>query len=169
MPNHATNNTAIVGSRENLTRFLAEAFTDGQIDFEKIIPQPENIERGGCSGTHEDGVVCWYHWNVNNWGTKWNAYHGNEPEVRATEGDFGEPEGTLVMLLRFDTAWSAPTPIFQAIEEKWDVEVHVLTEDEGGFPDTEYGDPYRYYSKQIVHSPWSMGDEVPLTELTTTA
>lgn len=41
------------------------------------------------------GFLCWYDWQIEKWGTKWNAY---EPEAR---------DG----LVRFQTAWSAPHPV----------------------------------------------------------
>lgn len=73
------------------------------VDFNMIIPQPDNIEKGDCSGTHDEGVVCWYRWNVDNWGTKWGAY----------DAEIGEET------LKFDTAWSHPTPIIAVLAERF--------------------------------------------------
>ena len=77
------------------------------VDFEILIPQPENIEKGGCNGTHEDGVICWYSWSIENWGTKWNAY---DASVEAVEGD--------LIKIEFDTAWSHPAPIIEPLGAK---------------------------------------------------
>jgi len=44
MPNHETNNVLIIGEPNQVAAFVEEAFTDGRIDFEKIVPTPENIE-----------------------------------------------------------------------------------------------------------------------------
>jgi len=162
MPNHETNNVVIIGAPENIRRFAAEAFiqpgatypNDPEavntasipiLNFDLIVPEPENIERGGCNGQHEDGVICWYTWHLENWGTKWGAYSHEHYELRWFEryaaGD--EPREVYGRIdLRFETAWSQPTPIFQAIEQRWDVAVHCVTQDEGGYPDVEYGDPY---------------------------
>ena len=160
MPNHETNNVVIIGKPENIQRFVAEAFIHpGQpfprdpeglvndkdfplIDFELIVPPPPNIETGGCNGQHEEGVVCWYTWNLENWGTKWGAYSQDHFAVRYFDSG-NEVEGVYGRVdLRFDTAWSQPTPIFEAIQTRWDLVVHAVTQDEGGFPDTEFGNPY---------------------------
>lgn len=140
MPNHETNYVVVVGEPAAIQRFLAEAFTDGEhdeparvLDFNSILPQPEGIETGGCSGNHPEGVVCWYEWNSANWGTKWGAYSHRELLVTGTEAQ-------LEVRLVFDTAWTQPTPIFVAIEERWGVEVNAITLDEGGAPPEFYGD-----------------------------
>jgi hypothetical protein len=159
MPNWETNNTIIIGAPENIRRFVAEAFVHpGQpypgstedintksiplLSFELIVPSPPNKEVGGCDGEHEDGVVCWYQWNLENWGTKWSSTEHTYFNLRWFEkyGESREVYGRVDLV--FETAWSAPTPIFEAIEKRWDVTVHCVTQDEGGFPDVEYGDPY---------------------------
>ncbi len=48
-------------------------------DFNKVIPQPENIFRGDLGRKEEEkckleGRPTWYSWNTENWGTKWNSY-----------------------------------------------------------------------------------------------
>lgn len=72
-----------------------------------VIPQPVNIEKGGCSGRHEPGIICWLDWSINNWGTKWNAYDTKIEEIAG---------GTVT--LRFDTAWSHPFPVIEALSVK---------------------------------------------------
>jgi Ferredoxin-like domain in Api92-like protein len=57
------------------------------------------------------GADSWYDWAVKNWGTKWNA-------CRAEINEILEDDGTVE--ISFDTAWSAPFPIFQAIAAKFD-------------------------------------------------
>lgn len=63
------------------------------IDFEKIIPMPSGVD--------------WYHWSVENWGTKWNAYHdyGYHPDC----DDY----------LEFETAWAAPHPVVKKLSEMY--------------------------------------------------
>jgi len=56
------------------------------------------------------GAESWYDWSVDNWGTKWNARHTKIEE-------FPEEEGRVD--IQFDTAWSAPFPVFQAIAAKF--------------------------------------------------
>lgn len=162
MPNHETNTVVVVGKPENVEKFRAEAFTDDKIDFELITPPPTNIETGGCSGTHAPGVVCWYTWNLENFGTKWNAY-GHQPvtygKYKGYLGDEDDDSDEEVVYGRldfvFETAWSQPTPIFAKIEERWDVQVHAVTQDEGGFPDVEYGQPYdrEYLEREVKITP----------------
>lgn len=50
------------------------------------------------------GCIGWYDWCIANWGTKWDAYdivgpHGNKTSAFIT----------------FDTAWSPPTPVLEAL------------------------------------------------------
>jgi hypothetical protein len=96
------------------------------VDFAMVIPEPENIFHGGCDGQHphrdESGreLVCWYSWNVDAWGTKWNAY---SPEVEPTEGD--------LCRVKFQTAWSHPFPVVEALALKFpDEEIYVEYADE---------------------------------------
>ena len=57
---------------------------------------------------HQDcGHIYWYDWNIDNWGTKWNAY--------------GQPKGgfsTKATSFKFQTAWSHPEKMIKAISEK---------------------------------------------------
>lgn len=78
------------------------------VDFSMVIPEPPNLEQGGCNGTHEPGIICWYRWNVEAWGTKWNGY---ETTVEPIEGD--------LCRLTFDTAWSHPEPVIDALSMKF--------------------------------------------------
>jgi hypothetical protein len=55
------------------------------------------------------GGETWYDWNVAHWGTKWNAC---ECEFDA---DLERQEGEVTIEIRFDTAWSAPLPVFDAL------------------------------------------------------
>lgn len=98
MPNHIT--TEIVGPQQALACLLDDA---GNVDFNYLIPEPPNLETGGCSGEHAPGVICWYSWHIENWGTKWNAY------------DYTVEPGKL----RFDTAWSHPMPVMRALAAKY--------------------------------------------------
>lgn len=141
MPDWTTNYVTVTGDEANIDRFIIEAFeedaelTEGRrIDFARIVPQPANIETTGCSGQHAEGEVCWYTWNGENWGTKWNACNTRDFNRVAPEQ----------VNFRFDTAWCAPSPIFDAIKERWAVKVHVISLDEGGGETEEYGQPHEY-------------------------
>lgn len=94
------------------------------VDFALLIPEPPNIEKGGCSGTHDPGVICWYSWNITNWGTKWNGYRLVGPTVLE--------DGRLEY--RFETAWSHPYPVIKALSEAFPqslIEVEYADEDFG--------------------------------------
>ena len=49
------------------------------------------------------GVASWYSWRIRAWGTKWNAY----------DIEFGQNE------VSFDTAWSPPVPVIEALAAKY--------------------------------------------------
>lgn len=170
MPNHDTNYCVFIGTEEKIKTFreaVIRPMTEGDgeyFDFNAIVAQPPNIEVGGCTGHHEPGVVCWYEWNREHWGTKWSAYSFDSDSV--VECDYSE--GRL-LYLTFDTAWGPPTPIFAAIEEKFGLQVHVHTEDEGGFEMPEYGEPERFLEitkTRLVYdeSIGKYGDERPATD-----
>ena len=116
MPNHIT---IVINAPEEVIAALVDQEAERVVDFNRLVPQPENIEKGDCSGKHAPGVVCWYEWNVKYWGTKWNAYG---EEVRSpTE-------------LKFETAWSHPVPIIQALHNRFPsatIDVRFADEDLG--------------------------------------
>lgn len=73
----------------------------------------------------ECGHASWYSWSLANWGTKWNAY---SCEI------IGEDDERLDF--RFDTAWSPPEPVFEALAERpecADLEIIIRGFDEGWF------------------------------------
>lgn len=101
MPNHVTNRIKITGDPDTVKRVMYAVKNEsgiGTIDFEKIIPIPENIYRGGLSREEFKlyGKNNWYDWCISNWGTKWSAY-GYEKDC-----DYSNAEE-----LRFLTAWAA--------------------------------------------------------------
>lgn len=112
MPNHVTNIIKLNGDRKQISELLEQIQNDehglGTIDFEKIIPMPENIYRGnlGREETNLYGKNNWYDWCISNWGTKWSAY-GYEKDC-----DYSNAEE-----LRFLTAWAAPHPVIQRLSE----------------------------------------------------
>lgn len=97
MPNHITNIITFSGDESRIRTMLKEVQSDeigiGSVDFNKIIPMPDNVDS--------------YNWAIANWGTKWNSYGYTE------ETDF--KDGKLTFL----TAWSAPHPILQKLSEMY--------------------------------------------------
>lgn len=143
MPNHVTN--VITASKEVISSMLN---ADRQVDFCIIIPRHEDLSLDGsdgisCSAEWMAQHVCegkplfstitamdmaddelnqffmmvkskrkhgFYHmmdYAISAWGTKWNAY---DCDIKETEA-------------RFDTAWSHPDPVIQALSKKFPSEV----------------------------------------------
>lgn len=144
MPNHVTN---IVKSSPRVISAMVRSLTDEEkdnatefekdsnkiaVDFGLLIPQPDYVFRGNCDHRHphvdkETGKVysdCWLSWNRQNWGTKWNAYSAEVSPVAE--------DGTQT--LKFETAWSHPVPVMEALTNKFpdeQIEVKYADEDFG--------------------------------------
>ena len=104
MPNHITNKIQFYGEKNDISKVLELIKgEDEYIDFNKIIPMPNNIYQGnlGIEERKKYGKNNWYDWSIANWGTKWGAYYS-----RLDEKDNA---------LYFDTAWSSPIPILDAL------------------------------------------------------
>ncbi|MDR0884522.1 MAG: hypothetical protein LBN05_07965 [Oscillospiraceae bacterium] len=114
MPNNITNKLNIICDeerrREILEAIKLEKHGLGSIDFEKIIPMPEDIFRGDITfGDFQNRPTDnWYDWSIANWGTKWNSY-GYE--------DFTDYDGGSE--IQFHTAWSSPEPVMQRLSEMY--------------------------------------------------
>jgi len=117
MPNHITNYLTITHSDAKKLEWLLSCFVkDGvgqevSLDFNKIIPQPENLFKGNLGQAEEEyckknNIPNWFDWNVSNWGTKWNSYSGEVLESKKDK-----------IICRFDTAWNPPNPIFERLKE----------------------------------------------------
>jgi hypothetical protein len=103
------------------------SFADGAVmDDDKLealleAANPEALQGGKAmkKALEETGFVSWYDWSIEKWGTKWNAYSfrrlADEPSA-----------------FKFDTAWSPPVPVFQALAERFpNLGIHVASFDEG--------------------------------------
>lgn len=137
MPNHCTNLLSCTSN--DLGKVLKPYMTeDGKnIDFNKILPMPEGIEKSvelssieiiTSDNTQEAmearkkeretlaeenkekyGFESWYDWSVENWGTKWNAYNcwTLEEGSGLTIDDISD--------LGFQTAWSPPLNVIREL------------------------------------------------------
>lgn len=98
MPNWVNNIVKVEGAADLIESFFDKVTNeDGRFTFENII-SPEGVD---------DYDKTWYSWNINNWGTKWDAcnpFHENS-------GDYAEIE--------FNTAWSVPTPVWEAMAAQY--------------------------------------------------
>ena len=108
MPNWITN---VIQAPENVINALIspadEQHREPYVDFNNIIPMPENVFRGDLGAKEKDlfpGELNWYGFGIANWGTKWNAGQ----TVRISNDK-----------VSFQTAWSHPEPIIQALSEKF--------------------------------------------------
>lgn len=139
MPNWVYNSLHIDGSKEDMAK-LKEEFTKphpifsysesdkwihidgtwnmsegGEYSFRNIV-MPNDLE---WYHTGEN----WYHWNIENWGTKWDM----------SDVDILEDTETSV-LLTFSTAWSPPLAVFGALCEKYpNVSFSMSYEEEQGW------------------------------------
>ena len=90
-------------------------------DFNKIIPQPDNIFNGDLGSKEiqmckEQGRPNWSDWNRENWGTKWNSYSYNKVSWNVFE---------------FDTAWNGVPELIRVMSEKIpDIEIGYMYADE---------------------------------------
>ena len=87
--------------------------TEYAIDFNKIIPEPE--DESECPDEYkvnkESHVELlkdkpwfdWYKWHIDHWGTKWGAY------------DCYTKIGKTYILFVFNTAWTVPIPIIKRL------------------------------------------------------
>ena len=134
MPNWVYNTMTVTGAEETVARFIEdvakprpfkvkdteddlviEEKSNGPLSFWSTLA-PENIE-GYFRGTN------WYNWNIENWGTKWDAQFSEFD-------DYGNGQACY----SFSTAWSSPDGFYKAASKKWPtLEFSVYWEEEQGF------------------------------------
>ena len=123
MPNWVYNNIHIDGDKEKVTDLLAllampyKGIDNGVINFLNLIAPPEeHWDAYNCGNVSfedkEQNPYNWYDWNTRNWGTKWNAC-GDDGYLVTDD----LPDGTLHAHIRFDTAWSPPEAVINALAE----------------------------------------------------
>lgn len=114
MPNWVSNSVSVRGSTEDLAKFRELAKGKGS---------PTGIENGKLIYDKGTGALSfwnfiepedkehyftgdnWYNWNVENWGTKWDASDSAVSSVDTPEGLF----------YTFETPWGIPEPVFRAM------------------------------------------------------
>ncbi len=116
MPNWISTKIKFSGDEKQISAVLSKIKGDKEIagggypwiDFNKLIPMPENIYKGnlGMAEREKYGEDNWYDWSVENWGTKWNASDAVPSSVVPNEYEY-----------YMDTAWSFPTPIIEKLSE----------------------------------------------------
>ena len=106
MPNWTENNVLFVGKKKQLKTLKTMLKSkDNDFDFNNIVPMPKNIFRGLLGREEEEkyGKNNWYHWSIDNWGTKWNAVDTTVEENGST------------LSYNFMTAWDCPREIVDAL------------------------------------------------------
>lgn len=145
MPNYVSNRIRVRGERgavEALVHKAGSAREGAVVSLGAFVPQPPDLNQGGCSHPHrygsytEEDLKCWYPWNVTNWGTKWDATNsrvryeeaGALNQLAEAAGPVPEVEAVLL----FETAWSPPTPVLEAMTAQHpDVDIEHEWLDEG--------------------------------------
>jgi hypothetical protein len=127
MPNWVSNQITITAkSKTELDLFVAKAKgaeskilekdSDSLLHFGAFIhPSDEELEK-----YNEEG---WYDWNVENWGTKWDACYIDTTRIFDTRFSYS-----------FQTAWSIPEPVFTAMAEQHpELTFEIWSEEEQGW------------------------------------
>ena len=123
MPNHVTNRIYCENAfRERIVEKLVSVDKEGKkyVDFNNLIQTPKYIYQGdfGEEERKKYGKNNWYDWNIENWGTKWNAY-----ETEITE-DY----------IQFRSAWNPPIPVLKKLSSLFpETKIVILMHDEGFF------------------------------------
>ncbi len=148
MPNWCNNFVSIRGPKESLQK-LKEAY-DNQEFCNAVIPVPEDLKivAGSVCDPVEQakleadtrrnievyGYGNWYDFCVNRWGTKWDIGGDGGADL----DDDGE-----CLTMSFDSAWSPPTGIYEALTEQgYTVEAYYYESGMAfcGVYNSEYGD-----------------------------
>ena len=105
-----------ITSREDLTTFLEKRSPKLDTDELSWRQMGDRYE----SNMTKYGHKTWYSWCCDKWGTKWNSYNmGVISECDPFE-------------ITFETAWSAPTPIYEALQEMFpELTIEAFWSDEG--------------------------------------
>tara|TARA_R110002124_G_scaffold186435_1_gene353903 strand:+ start:570 stop:1022 length:453 start_codon:yes stop_codon:yes gene_type:complete len=140
MPNWCSNEVQIDGNEKDIAKFKEECFTDHKgvavLDFSKVLPEPD-YDKPKKDGTHNNGVQTepssvmpdWWTWRNDNWGTKWNLVPNHDGDLTAY---MTVEDGEDYISLEFDTAWSPPSGIYEAIVEKYpDLDINWFYREDG--------------------------------------
>lgn len=135
--------------RSFLTGEVTTRVSESPISFNNLIPFPTE-PNSYWDYTDENGKLQqkWYYWNLENWGTKWDAY----------EEDFTRISDTLASY-NFTTAWSPPRPIFEALIAQYPrMTFTIHYEEEQGWGGELYGENGRIHQTKEWDIPNSHAD-----------
>ena len=134
MPNYCYNTIKITSFKKNfIDNFIKKHIKvneegDEFFDFNTIIAEPKTKEK--CAKKYicdpkEEHIEAfvgrewfnWYKWRYDKWNTKWNSF---DLEIERTSDSH--------LIIRFNTAWNEPSPIFQALVNRYFYEARLLFE-----------------------------------------
>ena len=125
MPNWCSNHITVRGTNSAEIKRLADAFDNGEF-CNAVVPMPEELnitsgflgdpvaqaelEAKSKANKEKYGYANWYDFNVANWGTKWEVGGDGNTAERDEDGlGFSAP---------FDSAWSPPIAVCEALVEQ---------------------------------------------------
>ena len=170
MPNWCSNHITVRGTDPAAIKRLADAFDAGEF-CGTVVPMPEELnitsgflgdpveqaelERKSKSNKEKYGYANWYDFNVANWGTKWEI--GGSGEVAEIDED------GLSFSAPFESAWSPPTQICEALAEQgFDVTLYYYEPGMGyvGKWEDGFDDCYEYEGETSKTVRAAIGDEL---------
>jgi hypothetical protein len=90
-------------------------------NYLKLHPDIEEQGRNELAKIAQTGYANWHDWSITNWGTKWNAY------------DYEPVEDHARFEFTINTAWCAPTPVYDQLAKQFpDLTLNLAWYDEGG-------------------------------------
>lgn len=117
MPNVCNSLLNIYGSESCIDSVLLDLVNNkNELSFDVSLPTPRTLLNVSEHKMDEEtkkyhiqkfGYCDWYHWRINNWGTKWDAFNTSIERV-----------GTNHVKIVFDTAWCIPMPWLEFISFK---------------------------------------------------
>jgi hypothetical protein len=144
MPNWVYSNLTVIGDEAEVDRFVEQVGKPYEVRYQNWETKEQErrmTESGGLSfwnikspdesilddywstADHTAGPNNWYAWNIENWGTKWDA-----GEVDT------ERHGADHFQVRFHTAWSPPYPVIEEASRQYPTLTFTLEwEEEQGF------------------------------------
>ncbi len=117
MPNWCSNQATIHGTKEQILE-LVGAYERGGV-IEHYLPTPREPDDQSRLLGEDDSFQnknSWYYWRIRNWGTKWDF--GKTEYTADEECDWQvDEEGYGLVHLRFETAWSPPAGLYEALDK----------------------------------------------------
>lgn len=112
-----------------LYKIVAASRDDALAEYSKLCMRPVEELRSKadayCRNVEEFGHRHWYSWRIANWGTKWDVTESSIVKSYDSDDD-------KVMVYRFNSAWSPPTPALSKISTMFPTLSFKLRYFEGG-------------------------------------